>query len=80
MQEEFVRWKLHAFTGEKRLSKSDCTNRTSLRKSSYATKYSTYTSTSGNYQNAEEGYRRQEKGNRSIWNCTEVSRKRESSP
>ena len=41
----FVRWKLHAFNGEKRLSKSDCTNRTSLRKPFYAMKYSTYTST-----------------------------------
>jgi len=49
MQEEFVRWKPHAFNSEKRLSKSDCTNRTSLRKLFYATKYSLYTCTDGNY-------------------------------
>ena len=58
MQEEFVRGKPHAFNSEKRLSKSDCTNRTSLRKPFYATKYSTYTSTSGNYQKVREDHGR----------------------
>ena len=37
--------KLHTFTSERRLSKSDCTNRTSLRKPFYAMDYSLYTRT-----------------------------------
>ena len=58
MQEEFDQWKPHAFNSEKRLSKSDCTNRTSLRKPFYAMKYCTYTSTSGSYENVKEDHGR----------------------
>ena len=50
---------------EKRLSKSDCTNRMSLRKPFYATRYSTYTSTGGSYKKARESHRR-------LWNGVEA--------
>jgi len=76
MQEEFVRWKPHAFNSEKRLSKSDCTNRMSLRKPFYAMEYSLYRRTEGSYQKVREGHGR--KGN--IGKRMEVSRKREISP
>ena len=65
MQREFIRWKPHAFNSEKRLSKSDCTNRTSLRKPFYATWYSIYTCTEGSYWKTEEGRRR-------LWNEIEA--------
>jgi len=76
MQEEFVRWKPHAFNSEKRLSKSDCTNRTSLGKLFYATKYSLYT------QTGEATGRQKNKKERegSIWGRMEVSGKRKISP
>ena len=61
----FVQWKLHAFNSEKRLSKSDCTNRTSLGKPFYATEYGIYTSTEGSYLKAGEGKRR-------LWNKMEA--------
>jgi len=76
MQEEFVRWKLHTFNSEKRLSKSDCTNRTSLGKPFYATKYSLYTQTgeaTGRQKNEKE-----REG--SIWGHMEVSGKCKISP
>ena len=75
--EGIVRRKPHAFNSEKRLSKSDCTNRTSLRKPFYATKYSTYTSTSRNYQKVREGYGRPQNGieaYRNIWKSLENAR------
>jgi len=46
------------FNSEKRLSKSDCTNRTSLGKPFYATKYSTYTSIDRSCQKVREHHGR----------------------
>ena len=74
MRGGIVRWKPYTFKGEKRLSKSDCTNRTSLRKPFYATNYSTYTSTDGSYKNVREGHgrpRNEREVERNVWKSLE---------
>ena len=74
----FVRWKLHTFNGEKRLSKSDCTNRTSLRKLFYAMDYSLYTQTgeaTGRRKKVTDSKRTRERGTHGcIWKSLENAR------
>ena len=65
------------FNSEKRLSKSDCTNRTSLRKPFYAMRYSLYTLTreaTRRQEKVTEGRRNKIEVHGSIWKSLENAR------